>query len=229
MNPADRLIVALDFGAIDASHIAGMLNNEAGVGFFKVGAAALMNDYGTELTRDIARMGADLFLDLKIYDTRDTVDRVVRTAFNDLGARFVTVHATPSVMEAAMRAKPADPRCEVLAVGHLTDGPIEVPHDQFLPRLEVCDGIVCKPSLARAVREHWPRFHDKTLVCPGVRTGDLVERMLTANNHSVPSSPIDAIRAGADFLVIGRPIYLAPDPAASARAIIDEIDAAQRS
>lgn len=217
MKPADRLIVALDGKPLEMLNLAHALYLDAGVRGFKVGVSALLDPMGLRLVQAI--FGELLFLDLKFYDTRDTVDRTIRRAF-DLGARFVTVHATPSVMEAAMRAKPNDERCKVLAVGSLTDSHLQTGAGPAA--LLIADGLVCPAHIARSFR----KSTDKLLVCPGIRTP---KDYTQEDNHAAWFTPAEALRAGADYLVVGRPIYAAADPIAAARAIIAEMEAAEAS
>lgn len=224
MTPAERLIVALD-GAPDQD-LYRALRNQAGVMWFKIGVSTLLSTGGLELARYIVEREDNLFLDLKLYDTRDTVDRTIHRAF-DLGVRFVTVHATPSVMESAMRAKPADPRCKVLAVPTLTDQPTPKT-DIFSESLDTCDGIVCSADRVRVLKMS---SVDKIFICPGIRRGPPKDRPNAIvggyeqpDNHVTPATPTEALRAGADYLVVGRPIYAAPDPVAEARAILKEME-----
>jgi orotidine-5'-phosphate decarboxylase len=231
-SPADRLIVALDGEPNEMEILVGRLRG-VGVNFFKLGIDALLQPRGRALADGIASFpGFSLFLDLKLYDTRDTVDRTVRRAF-DLGARFVTVHATPSVMEAAMRTKPSGDRCKVLAVGPTSDQSYES-YNRWLENapIELCDGVVCPAAFVHRWASYL-RCHDKIVVCPGVRPLTLArdpggfeyidER---PDDHATVTSPRLAIEQGAGFLVVGRPICAAPDPVAAARAILAEIEGA---
>lgn len=226
----ERLIVALDDPSDErCDDLVTMLPVDAGVSFFKVGPTLLLSRNGYGIVERIVRLGYDLFLDLKLYDTRDTVDRTVRAAF-DLGARFVTVHATPSVTEAAMRAKPTGDRCRVLAVPTLTDAdPADWSSTETREALEACDGIVCHPHHA-SFFQRWSTLRaGKILVCPGVRplTGSWDDHLATWDNHAAPVQPAHAIAAGADYLVVGRPIWRAADPVSAARVIVAEMGGAR--
>lgn len=231
----NRLIVALDGDAADMGAVFLRLHRETPVRFFKVGPQMLLQYSGMTLVTNMLReRGVDLFYDGKTYDTRDTVANTVRRAF-DLGARFVTVHATPSVMEAAMRAKPDDPRCKVLAVGPTSDRPISdfaTFWDREFPITAITDGIIAP---ARAL-EMYPvltrRLKDasKLLVCPGVRPDPEIvgmgwmEDWEYIGSHASCEMLAMALRAGADYLVVGRPITAAPDPVTAARAILQEME-----
>jgi orotidine-5'-phosphate decarboxylase len=230
---SDRLIVALDGDAPGMGIVFARLYRETPIRWFKIGPAILLDHSGMILIENMMReTGVNLFLDLKLYDTRDTVDRTVRRAF-DLGARFVTVHATPSMVEAAMRAKPPGDRCKVLAIKHLTDQP--PPWDQEDLRgtalwFEPADGLVLPSWAIKHV--HKDDRADKVIVCPGIRRAGKPEsggyrNPDDPNNHARPATPTEALRAGADYLVVGRPITAAPDPIAAAKAIIQEMNDVQ--
>jgi orotidine-5'-phosphate decarboxylase len=229
---ADRLIVALDEPNYDMLGREKMRRlNDVGVTFFKLGVSALLDQNGFVMTQAILDRGALLFLDLKLYDTRYTVTNVVKRAF-DLGARFVTVHATPSVMETAMRAKPAGDCAKVLAVGHLTDDATPFSSSQMRFALTTCDGIICLATEALYFRQNdWGAgFTDKLLVCPGIRPITLANEGTwnqyvdtTANDHATVVTPKQAVKNGADYIVVGRPIWQAEDPVAAAQAIIEEM------
>lgn len=112
-----------------------------------------------------------------------------------------------------MRAKPPGDRCKVLAVGPLTDGDgdgsalLDIPGPLY-------DGIICPVRGALSFRQ----YTSKLLVCPGIRpTGS------PADNHVNPVTPAEAKAAGADYIVVGRPIIDALDTVVSARAIIEEL------
>jgi orotidine-5'-phosphate decarboxylase len=160
-------------------------------------------------------------LDCNDYDTRDSVARDAEVAFNDLGARFLTVHATPSMLEAAMRAKPPGDYCKVLAVGPLTDhtdGRI----DEYELAAARADGVICPVRMVGYVRSAFGT--PPITVCPGIRLrGTMDSNPFDADNHVNPATPAEAKAAGADYIVVGRPIYEADDPVAAARAIMAEL------
>ena len=237
MTPADRLIVALDGDTAAMGAVFLRIHINTPIRWFKISPGLLLQHSGMTFVENMMREdGVNLMYDGKIYDTRDTVERTVKAAF-DLGARFVTVHATPSVMEAAMRAKPADERCKVLAVSNLSDNPVEFSSSRLRYALSICDGAICSGRMTEYVRQWISK--DKLLVCPGIRRRWPVgyinkgpESYSTpvesqpANNHVHPTTPAEALCAGADYLVVGRPIWQAPDPVAAARAIIAEMETA---
>ena len=201
-----ELIVALDLDdAITAHRLMRQLHIHARVQWFKIGARALLA--GVRLKGEVNR-----FLDLKLYDTRDTVAAVAARAFG-LGIQMLTVHATPRMLDAAMAAK-TDERQKVLAVRTLTDsrsyhGRVFAPGDLF-------DGIVCPAALARWYKDLYP---NKLIVCPGIRPAGS-----SFDNHINPSTPAEARGRRADYIVVGRPILNADDPVAAAIAIMKELD-----
>lgn len=216
-----QLIVALDTES--RNNLIPSLHR-AGVSFFKLGIDAMMApDFGCVL-QSLKNRRCDWFMDAKIYDTRDTVERVARRAF-DLGARFLTVHATPSMLEAAMRARPPGDYCKVLAVDALTDGAgTSLGLRNQLESIKLADGYVCSVKQAAAFRSIEYRM---LLVCPGIRPipvrDDLGHLKFSYDNHTNIYTPSEAKAAGADYVVVGRPIYDAPDPVAAARAIMEEL------
>jgi len=220
-----ELIVALDAPTSwDNRRLLEKLVDQTPVRFFKLGVAALMSDRTHLLIDEITNryrirsldQCARLMLDLKVYDTRDTVARVVHRAF-EIGAHMVTVHATPSVMGAAMAAK-VRATDVVLAVPHLTDQHLGRWSASFsVGALEACDGIVCPASIAAHHRSS-TCMQEKLLVVPGIRP-----QGSDADNHRTAATPGEAIRAGATHVVVGRPIWQSPDPVAATLAILEEM------
>ena len=208
-----QLIVALDIDDPDRLRETFHACMVAGVSFFKLGVRALLlpKISGMHVIKDIVSSSGDVMLDLKLYDTADTVHAVARRAF-ELDVRFLTVHATPSMLDAAMGAKSPGDYHKVLAVGPLTDNETDWPAG-FNPTQ--CDGLIRSAECGSVWKANAP---DKILVCPGVRPLGW-----SADNHVNPATPAEARAAGADYIVVGRPIVDAPDSAAAARAIMEEI------
>jgi orotidine-5'-phosphate decarboxylase len=187
---------------------------------------------GPQGVRRMAGLGLPLFLDLKLHDIPNTVAGAVRAAAT-LGGDMLTVHAPGgrAMLRAAAEAAGAAERPpKILAVTVLTSlsdedlaamGIPERALDHALRLADLalasgCDGIVCSPLEVAAMRE---RFGGETLlVVPGVRPAGPV-----VDDQRRTLAPAEAIAAGADLLVIGRPITAAADPAAAARAIAAEI------
>jgi orotidine-5'-phosphate decarboxylase len=224
--PKDRLIVALDLGSVDAAE-AMVARLGDSVTFYKIGYQ-LSFAGGLPLVRKLADQGKKVFLDLKLHDIGNTVARGVESIAR-LGATFLTVHAYPQTMKAAAEAR-GGTNLKLLAVTVLTsydDGDLHAAgyrlgvSDLVEARAQQAqvlgiDGLVCSPEEAGAVRK--VVGHQMNLVTPGIRpagsaTGDQ-KRIMT---------PARAIAAGADYLVVGRPIVEAADPKAVADAIQAEI------
>jgi orotidine-5'-phosphate decarboxylase len=222
----DRLIVALDVPSVTAAEA--MIERLGdSVTFYKIGYQ-LAYAGGLPLVRQLANAGKKVFADLKLHDIGNTVARGVESVAG-LGATFLTVHAYPQTMKAAVEAR-AGSSLKILAVTVLTsydDGDLHaagyrlsVP-DLVEARAQQAqvlgvDGIVCSPEEAASLRKIVG--HQMNLVTPGIRpagaaTGDQ-KRIMT---------PARAIAAGADYLVVGRPVMEASDPKAAAEAIVTEI------
>jgi orotidine-5'-phosphate decarboxylase len=231
MQPAniatrDRLIVALDLpSAAAAEAMVARLGDS--VNFYKIGYQ-LAYGGGLPLVRQLSDQGKKVFVDLKLHDIGNTVARGVESVAK-LGATFLTVHAYPQTMKAAVEAR-AGSGLKILAVTVLTsydDGDLHAAgyrlsvSDLVEARAQQAqvlgvDGIVSSPEEAAALRKIVG--HQMNLVTPGIRpagsaTGDQ-KRIMT---------PARAIAAGSDYLVVGRPIVEADDPKAAAEAIQAEI------
>lgn len=226
--PRDRMIVALDVPDMAAARdIVNTLGDSAT--FYKIGYQ-LAYAGGLALVGDLVRDGKKVFVDLKLHDIGNTVASGV-TSLAKLGATFLTVHAYPQTMKAAVEAaKGSD--LQILAVTVLTSydnadleeagyrlGVTELVEMRARQAQAIgIDGLVCSAEEAahlRAIIDPAMR-----LVTPGIRpagseTGDQ-KRIMT---------PARAIAAGADYLVVGRPIIAAADPKAAADAIAAEIAA----
>jgi len=224
--PQDRLIVALDLGSVDAAE-AMVARLGDSLTFYKIGYQ-LSFAGGLPLVRKLADKGKKVFIDLKLHDIGNTVARGVESIAK-LGATFLTVHAYPQTMKAAAEAR-AGTALKILAVTVLTsydDGDLHAAGYRFgvfdlvearAQQAQVLgiDGLVCSPEEAGAVRK--VVGHQMRLVTPGIRpagsaTGDQ-KRIMT---------PARAIAAGADYLVVARPILESADPKAAAEAIQAEI------
>ncbi|WP_298371216.1 orotidine-5'-phosphate decarboxylase [uncultured Bradyrhizobium sp.] len=224
--PKDRLIVALDLPSV-ASAEAMIDRLGDAVTFYKIGYQ-LGYAGGLTLAKQLAGSGKKVFLDLKMHDIGNTVARGVESVAA-LGATFLTVHAYPQTMKAAVEAR-AGSGLKILAVTVLTSYDDSDLHAAGY-RLNVSelveararqaqalgvDGLVSSPEEAAALRKI---VGDRmNLVTPGIRpagsaTGDQ-KRIMT---------PARAIAAGADYLVVGRPVMEAADPKAAAEAIHTEI------
>ena len=224
--PRDRLIVALDLPSPDAAQA--MIDRLGdSVRFYKIGYR-LAYAGGLPLVGKLAEQGKKVFLDLKLHDIGNTVKQGVESIAK-LGATFLTVHAYPQTMKAAVEGR-AGSRMRILAVTVLTSyndddlhaagyrlGVSELVEARAQQaQVLAIDGLVCSSEEAGNLRKIVG--HQMTLVTPGIRpagseTGDQ-KRIMT---------PGRAIAAGADYLVVGRPVVEAADPRAVAAAIQAEI------
>jgi orotidine-5'-phosphate decarboxylase len=229
LGPRERLIVALDVStAAAAQKIVAALGDSALT--YKVGMQ-LYTAEGPQIVRDLVAAGRRVFLDLKYHDIPNTVGAAVAEAAK-LGVSMLTVHAAGGgkMLCAAVGAAKANPELKILAVTVLTSldgndlekigvrGSVEdsVARLAAIALADGCHGIVTSAREARALRAELG--HDFALVTPGVRpagssVGDQV-RVVT---------PAQAIASGASHIVVGRPITEAADPAAEARAILEQI------
>jgi orotidine-5'-phosphate decarboxylase len=242
MPARDKLIVALDVPSAEAGlRLAERLRGH--VGMFKVGLENFTAE-GPVLSRFLVAIGEKIFLDLKLHDIPNTVRAAARQAAQ-LGVSMFNVHASGGrkMMEAALAGaqegvagRPEGSRPLVLAVTVLTSlagedlaelgvggSPEEaVVRLALLARDAGLDGVVASPREIAALRQALgPGF---VIVTPGIRpaTADVNDQVRVA-------TPASAIRAGADYLVVGRPITEAPDPAVAADALVAEMERALAS
>jgi orotidine-5'-phosphate decarboxylase len=223
------IIVALDVESVAAARA---LVSQLGpaVDFYKVGME-LYAAAGMEIVRDLQAQGNSVFLDLKFYDIPETVRRAVAQVAKT-GVRFLTVHGSASIMRAAVEGKGSS-SLQLLAVTVLTSfGPEDMEDLGFHGEIAdlvgrrarqaiACgiDGLVASPLEAAALRKIVGA--DTILVTPGVRSAGAAK-----GDQKRVATPAEAIRDGADYLVIGRQITRAADPAAEAARVLQEIAAA---
>ena len=225
-----RLIVALDVpDATAAAALVGQL--EGTCQWFKVGLE-LFVAAGPQILRDLAPRGHSVFLDLKFHDIPNTVGRAVRSA-SALGVRMITVHASggPAMLTAARAALDGvENPPELLAVTMLTSmdqaqlnatGLERSPAAQveLLARMGLEAGIkgfVCSPQEVTNLRSL--AGPEGVLVIPGIRPAGAA-----SGDQKRIASPAEALRGGASYLVVGRPITQAPDPAEAATTILKEM------
>jgi orotidine-5'-phosphate decarboxylase len=226
---ANPVIVALDLdSAEDARALVSRLGDR--IVFYKVGME-LYAAAGMDFVRELLGQGKEVFLDLKLYDISETVRRAVRVVANT-GVRFLTVHASGAVVRAAANGK-GDSRLTVLAVTVLTSYDArdlaELGYSTTVPDLvrflagnaiaAGAGGLVCSPLEVAEIRKiAGPRA---ILVTPGVRSAGR-----DAGDQKRVATPAEALRNGADYIVMGRQITRAPDPAAEAARVLEEIAAA---
>lgn len=227
----DRLIVALDVpNALAGLQLAEQLGEA--VSFYKIGLGMLTGG-GLALANELKQEhGKRIFLDMKLFDIGATVEAAVR-GLAQFDLDFLTVHGDPHVVRAAKEgAKGKD--LKILAVTILTsldradlDAGLIVPGDlaeitatRAARAFEAgADGVIASPREAAMIRA-LPESKGRLIVTPGVRPAGS-----DAGDQKRIETPATAISAGADHIVVGRPIWQAADPAAAARAILAELPA----
>ena len=242
MNAKDRLIVALDVVDIDLAHqLVKELKGE--VGMFKVGSM-LFAAAGPQFVKSVLAGGNKVFLDLKLHDIPFQISGAARV-IGQLGVSLFTLHASggdemirrsvDAVADGAITANKEKPK--VLAVSVLTSldeqalGEIGIsgrPSEAVerlvkLAEAAGVDGVVCSPREAAAVRSF--TSDGFLIVTPGVRP--LSDSQTANEDQKRVDTPTAAVNAGADYIVVGRPITAAANPVAAARKIVTEIQAVQ--
>lgn len=230
LSPKDRLIVALDVSsAADAQRLVSTIGNSAAI--YKIGKQ-LFTSEGPGLVRDLVGSGRKVFLDLKYHDIPNTVASAVRVAA-DLNVHMLTVHASGGskmLRAAAEAAAETSSKPLVLAVTVLTNladedlreiGISAPTQDQVVTLAKLAQkagvgGLVASPNELKALRQAIGQ--EMKIVTPGVRPAGSDK-----GDQSRIATPAEAIANGADYIVVGRPITAAQDPAAAARAILEEI------
>jgi orotidine-5'-phosphate decarboxylase len=227
-NTHDPLIIALDFdSASQADALVRALGDSAG--FYKVGME-LFAAAGMDYVRSLTGRGKRVFLDMKYYDIGETVKRAVSVAAKS-GATFLSVHAVNQVMHAAMEGR-GSAEMKLLAVTVLTSlneaDIYDMGHYATIGELVArrvrqateigIDGIIGSPLEARNIREL--AGPAAILVTPGVRSQGAAR-----GDQKRVATPAEAIRDGADYLVIGRQVTRAADPVAALESVRDELRA----
>lgn len=227
----DRLIVALDVP--EASEARALVERIGdGAQFYKIGMELCMASGFFELLDWLRARDAKVFVDLKFFDIPETVARAV-ARLSERGAQFCTIHGNQSIMEAAAKAKSNG--LKVLAVtaltsldrGDLNDLGFQCDVEALvLSRARRalaagCDGVVSSGLEVEKLRAEAPR--ELICVTPGIRPVDNDVVAAGAGDQKRVMTPGRALRAGADYLVVGRPIRDAADPRAAALAIQTEI------
>ena len=229
LEPRDRLIVALDLSSVEAAQAMVAKLGDA-VSFYKIGYQLAFAG-GLAFANTLTGAGKKVFVDLKLHDIDNTVAQGVKSVAR-LGATFLTVHAYPQTMKAAVAAREGGLRILAVTVltshddndlaeaGYNTSVSALVARRAEQARAIGVDGLVCSGEEVAKLRAIvGPKL---ALVTPGIRPAgsDPGEQKRIA-------TPAAAIGAGADYLVVGRPIIAAADPKAAAEAIVAEISSAQ--
>jgi orotidine-5'-phosphate decarboxylase len=221
------LIIALD---VDSAEEALRLIEKIGpaASFYKVGME-LYAAAGMSLVKRISNSGYKVFLDLKLYDIGETVKRATRRICSDVAPEFLTIHGSRQVMQAAVEGR-GNSSTRLLAVTVLTsfdqedlaDLGYSTPISELVDlrvkkaRESGMDGIVCSPLEVSRVRIL--AGPDMKLVTPGVRSAGADK-----GDQKRIATPAEALRAGADYLVIGRQVTRAADPRAACEEILAEV------
>ena len=228
-SPRDRLIVALDVPNVEeAKTLIDRLGESVGV--YKIGLELLFSG-GFALAQELARQGRSVFIDAKLLDIEATVERAT-AVIAESGATFLTVHTLDrKTIAAAVRGR-GDTKLKLLGVTVLTnlsradlaehgidEAPLAVVQRRaMMARDGGFDGVIASGQEARALRE---RLRQTLIVTPGIRPAGA-----DTQDQTRVVTPQAAIKAGADYLVVGRPITRASDPRQATEAIVEEITAA---
>lgn len=226
--PADRLIVALDTDDVDHARVlARQLDGVAGV--LKIGMGLYFQQDASRFLDELIGAGRQVFLDAKVYDIPKTVRGAVASAA-DRGFHMMTVHAEPDIMAAAVSGRRGGmillgvtvltsvDQAALARMGH--DGTVEALVERRVKAAELAtmDGFIASAAdNPDRIRRRCGAEH-LLAVTPGIRPAGS-----PGDDQARTATPRLAIMNGADYLVVGRPITSAPDPAAAARAIIAEI------
>jgi len=234
MQPSarDRLIVALDLATMrDAEAMIDRLGSA--VTFYKIGYQLAFAG-GLALAQTLTRSGKQVFLDMKLHDIGNSVAGGVASVAG-MGVTFLTVHAFPQTMKAAVEAR-GKSKLKILAVTVLTsyddidlaESGYQMGVDDLVARRAQqahdigIDGLVCSPEEAQPLR--LVVGSDMLFVTPGIRPAGAA-----SGDQKRVATPAQAIAAGADYLVVGRPITTAADPKAAAEAIVRDIGEAEKA
>jgi len=229
LDARERLIVALDLPSVDAAEkMVGALGES--VVFYKIGYQLAFAG-GLPFAAGLIAAGKQVFVDLKLHDIGNTVQKGVESVAQ-MGATFLTVHAYPQTMRAAVAGKQGS-TLRILAVTVLTsydDADLAAAgYDMTVPELAAArgrqardigiDGLVCSPEEAAILRGI--AGPGMVLVTPGIRPAGSA-----SGDQKRITTPARAIEAGADYLVVGRPVVAADDPRRAAERIVSEIEQA---
>lgn len=233
-EPRDRLIVALDVPTrAEAENLIASL--EGIVSFYKIGLQLFLAE-GMSFVRSVTESGKRVFLDLKMDDVEETITQAVREIAKS-NIHFLTIHGSGATARAAIAGRSGAEMPKVLSVTLLSSldqrdlidlqilgdkGKFKTLDEYVLWRAEQavksgCDGVIASGTTIAQVRD---RLGDKPIiVAPGIRPSGT-----TTDDHKRSATPMQAIQQGADYLVVGRPIRNAAQPARMAQSIIDEIE-----
>ncbi len=230
IQATERLIFALDVPTAQAAEAVLDAVHES-VGVIKVGLELFASE-GPAVIRLVRQFGKPVFLDLKLLDIAETVQRTTARVA-EMGVSFLTVHAQRKALAAAVKGRTGNPALHILAVTVLTNvdradlrewgewGDGRSVDDLVVARARVaaevgCDGVIASGKEPVAIRSAIDA--PLLIVTPGVRPAGQA-----LDDHARSTTPCQAIQAGADYVVVGRPIRDAPDPRAAAQALVGEM------
>ena len=229
LRAQDRLIVALD--VMDVDEAMDLVNKLDGlVSFFKIGFTLFMRAGPDFVWRLLESSDKEVFLDLKVNDIPEVVGNYIEM-IGRAGVSFATIHGNGQYLEAAIRGA-SSKDLKIFAVTAITHWDaedlkelydIDVPMEEFVIRRVKylvrmgCKGIITSPIEIPSIRKAVPE--DILIVSPGIRLP-----LESPNEHKRYADPATAIRNGADYIVVGRPIIHASDPVQAAQRYIDAIE-----
>lgn len=229
-NMAERLIVALDVSTPEqARELISKLDGI--ISFYKIGLWLLFAEGTDKLIDDLIKNGKNVFLDYKMFDIGETVFRGVSRA-KDRGIKFITVHGDDEIMEAAVKGKSNSEFLKIFTITVLTSMDDSDLYEmgyrlgvKDLIELRVrksiqcgCDGIIASASDNPHEIRQLVNNQGLLIATPGIRPSGF-----PTNDHKRPANPTQAIRDGADYLVVGRPITESSDPADTSRIMIEQM------
>lgn len=239
VSPSDRLIVALDF---DTEQTALELVDRLGasVNFYKIGWQLFLGA-GWSLLNTLLKKDRKVFLDLKINDIEATVQAALShiTAKSDGGLELLTIHGNGLTVKAAKTGRNGDHKPYLLMVTVLSsmdDADVQdmlSPSESAITRSGLallnarnaldagCEGLIVSGKSVKEIKDEYANDYDFIIVSPGIRPADTAK-----DDHKNTLTPYEAIMAGADYLVVGRPITRSENPKEVAAAIISDIDRA---
>lgn len=230
LNARDRLIVALDLENVEkATHMVQTLDQV--VEFYKIGLTLQLAPGVEGLIRGLIESGKRVFLDYKYYDIAATMTNAVARAV-ELGVSFLTVHGATQTIQGAVKGRGSSAlkifavtvltnmdRGDIAELGYTNHTVEQLVLHRAKKALEAgCDGVIASGHEAKAIKELGPKL---LVITPGIRPDGYPE-----DDQKRKTTPADAISAGADYLVVGRPITAAADPRRAAAEMIEQMQAA---
>jgi orotidine-5'-phosphate decarboxylase len=230
ISAKDRMIVALDVSGVDEAQ-ALITPLDGVVSFFKIGLQFQLS-VGLPFVRELIEKGNRIFLDYKYFDIEETIQRAV-SQVAAMGVSFLTIHGNGPTVRAAVEGR-GDSDLKLLSVTVLTSlDSVDIQDLGFTCDVEQlvlyrarkaleagCDGVIASGREVPAIRELAGK-RPLLIVTPGIR-----RESAGPDDHKRAVTPSEAIKAGADYLVVGRPIRTAPDPRKAAEEILEEMQEA---